>query len=89
MKVIILYRPQSDHGRVMEDYARDFTMANPAIKVDLLTLESREGAAKAEAYDITSYPAILVADENGGFQKLWQGAECPPLMQELASYSRG
>lgn len=88
MKIIILYRPNSDHGRIMEDYARDFTKVNPSMDVSLTSLETKEGAAKAETYDITSYPAVLVTDDVGAFQKLWQGTECPPLMQELASYAR-
>jgi hypothetical protein len=89
MRIIILYRPNSDHGRKVEDYARDFSDVNPSMNVDLVSLETKEGADKAKAYDVTSYPAILVVDNTGAYQKLWQGEECPPLMQELASYSRG
>lgn len=84
-----MYRPVSEHGRIMEDYARDFTISNPSKTIDLVSLETKDGADKARAYDITSYPAVIVVNEDGSYQKHWEGSECPPLMQELASYSRG
>jgi hypothetical protein len=88
MKISILYRPKSEHGRIMEDYVRDFMVSNPGALVQMVSLETRDGADMARTYDVTSYPAILVIDNNGSCHKLWQGQECPPLMQELASYSR-
>lgn len=84
MKAIILYHPNSEYARTIEEYVRDFTRVN-SMKIDLLSLETREGAAEATLYDIVSYPALMVLDDSGHLHKVWQGASMP-LMNEVAGY---
>jgi hypothetical protein len=43
--------------------------------------------ATASLYDVMSYPAIMVLQNDGYMHKLWQGGEMP-LMNELAAYAR-
>lgn len=84
MKTIVLYHPKSEHGRRVEEYARDFGRRD-SHAIELLSLETREGATTASLYDIVRYPAILVVDESGHLHKDWQGSELP-LMDEVAGY---
>lgn len=84
MKAVILYHPNSEHGRTIESYARDFHSRNGKT-IDLLSLETREGAATASLYDIVRYPAVMVIDETSRLHKEWQGEELP-LMDEVAGY---
>jgi hypothetical protein len=86
MKLIVLYRPNSEHASVAEAYMRDFARAHPERKVEALNIDTREGAEKAEVYDIVQYPALLAVKDDGAIVKFWQG-EPLPLMNEVAGYS--
>lgn len=86
MKVVILYRPESEHGRQVEEFAREFTRREPSRRIDLISLDTRDGAAMATLYDITQYPAILAMRDDGQLLQWWQGQQLP-LMNELAAYA--
>ena len=87
MIVQILYQPDSEHARVLEEYARDFAGRSKAKKVLLVSLSTREGYNLASLYDIVRYPAVLVTTDIGGFIKSWQGKdEVPPTVDELLGY---
>lgn len=72
---------------MVEDYARDFEHSRGR-KVDLVSLETREGAATASLYDVVNYPALMVLGDDGQVQKLWEGDKLP-LMDEVAGYLAG
>ena len=86
MRAVVLYHPQSDHGGVVEDYARDYKRSRGR-ELELLSLETKEGDNLAKVYDATSYPAVLAIDKDGRLLKLWQGAQLP-LMNEIDFYFR-
>jgi hypothetical protein len=85
MRVVILYRPQSEHSRMVEEYAHDFTNRHEERFVDLISLDTVEGADKARVYGVVQYPAVLAMDDSGHMLKLWEGEQLP-LMSELAYY---
>lgn len=87
MKVLILYRPNSEHGRVVEEYIRDFQQRHGTHHLEVLNIDSRDGSAMATLYDIVQYPAILVLQDDGYIQRSWEG-ETLPLMDEVAAYAR-
>ena len=84
MKAIILYHPHSAEARTLEEYAQDFKRRTNRV-IDLVSLETREGAATASLYDIVRYPALMVLDQSGRLQMGWQG-ETLPLMDDLTGY---
>lgn len=86
MRVTILYHPNSEQARSVEDFVHDIE-AQQGIKSELLSLDTREGAAMATLYDITRYPAIVVSREDGGVIQTWSGEQLP-LMNEVAAYAR-
>ena len=86
MKILVLYRPNSEHGRVIEEFIRDYQRRHQADHMEALSLDTREGSATATLYDIVQYPAILVMQNDGSVQKVWQG-ETLPLMDEVAAYA--
>ncbi len=85
MKVIILYRPKSEHSRKVEEFVHDFVKAQPTRQVQALDVDSREGSSKVELYDVTQYPAVLAMRNDGQLMKSWMGDF--PLMDELAYYT--
>lgn len=84
MKISILYHPISEHARSVEEYAHDFERQK-GIGIDLVSLETKEGAYRATLYGIVQYPALLVLRENKDLVKSWEGAPLP-LMNEVAGY---
>ncbi len=86
MKVVILYRPKSEHSREVEEYVHDFVRTQPTTRrVESVDVDSREGIALAELYDITQYPAVLAISNDGSLLNSWLGKF--PLMDELAYYT--
>lgn len=87
MKVLVLYRPNSEHGRVVEEFIHDFQRRHADERLEILNIDTRDGSATASLYDVVQYPAILVLQDDGYVQKLWAG-DSLPLMDEVASYAR-
>jgi hypothetical protein len=57
------------------------------IKVEMMSLDTREGMATATIYDVVAYPAILVMRIDGSVQNMWEG-ETLPLIDEVAGYAQ-
>jgi hypothetical protein len=86
MKLIIMYRARSEHGREVETFIRDFKERYEVTRVEILDVDSREGVAMASLYDIVQYPAILATRNDGAVLRIWQGKDLP-LMDEVAYYA--
>jgi hypothetical protein len=85
MKLLVLYRPESDHGRVVDEFIDNFKSSGSSTKLEVVNIDTREGASTAALYDITRYPAIMVLRDDGMLQHLWEGLGLP-LVSEVASY---
>lgn len=85
--MLVLYRPDSEHGRRTEEFIHDFQRRHPEQRLEILNVDSREGSAMASLYDIMQYPAVLVAQNDGYIQRSWQGDHLP-LMDDVAAYAR-
>lgn len=86
MKVLVLYRPNSEHGRVVEEFIHDFQTRYRDERLEVMNVDTRDGSATASLYDVMQYPAILVLQTDGYVQKTWEGAQLP-LMDEIVSYA--
>ena len=85
--MLILYRPESEHSTTVESFVRDFQHQYEAgRKVELISLNTRDGVATASLYDIMMFPAILALADDGSVLNLWQGQPLP-LMDEVAGYT--
>lgn len=85
MKLLILYRPQSEHARAVETFLHDFKYRHESSRIELVDADTREGIATASLYDLMNLPAILALRDDGSVLQVWQG-EMLPLMDEIASY---
>lgn len=87
MKVLVLYRPNSEYARDVETFIRDFQFQHEtdADKFEVVDVDTRDGVAMASLYDVMEYPAILVVSDDGQLTKSWTGANLP-LMDEVAGY---
>lgn len=82
----MLYRPNSEHSRKVEDYVKNFIKINRDRKIDLVSLDTREGSATASIYDVVEYPAVLALSDDGSVLRNWQGEQMP-LINDLAYYA--
>lgn len=87
MKIVVIYRPNSEHARRVEEFTHQYTQRYPDTRMELLNIDGREGSATANIYDITRYPAILALQNDGSASQVWQGDQLP-LMDEVAGYAR-
>jgi len=86
MKILVLYRPNSEHSRLIDEFIHEYQRHHQSDHLEVLSLDTREGSATATLYDIMQYPAIVVIQGDGSVQKIWQG-DSLPLMDEVASYA--
>jgi hypothetical protein len=85
MKVLILYRPNSEHATTVESFVRDFQHQHDmGDKVECVSVNTREGAATASNmlwHSPQSWHWEMMAVRS----MIWQG-EPLPLMDEVAGY---
>jgi hypothetical protein len=86
MRIVILYRPSSEHGRQVESFIQDYRNRHATGRLEVLDIDSRDGGAFASLYDVMQYPAILALSNDGSVLRSWEGAMLP-LMDELAYYT--
>lgn len=84
MKTVLLYKPNSEHDTKVGDFVRDVKMQTGK-DVPIMDADSPEGIDFAQLYDIMQFPAIVVTDEEGHVQNVWQGDQFP-LINELSYY---
>ena len=90
MKVLVLYRPHSEHARRVEEFLHDLQQEHDIDRrsLQIFDVDSRDGIATASLYDVMSTPAIIVTDNLGSYIKSWIGEELP-LMRDIAAYTYG
>ena len=87
MKVLALYRPNSEHSTAVESFVRDFEHQHDiGNKIELVSVNTRDGASTAALYDIWEFPAILALSDDGRLLNMWVGPQLP-LMDEVAGYA--
>ena len=88
MKTLVLYRPNSEYARAVDEFVHEFQSRSGGLRpLEVINIDSREGAAIGELYGIMQFPAILVLQSDGFLQKSWEGGTLP-LIEEVMGYSR-
>jgi hypothetical protein len=86
VRLLILYRPNSEHERDVETFVREFQRTHDiGNRLELLSVNTRDGAATASIYDVLSFPAILALADDGSVLNSWVGMPLP-LMNDVAGY---
>ncbi|CAN5416904.1 hypothetical protein BH10PAT4_BH10PAT4_4670 [soil metagenome] len=85
MRVVVVYKDESDYARNVLDFLRDFKRQTGR---ELQTLEpdSAEGESFCRAYDIVEYPTIIALSDNSIMQNTWTGMPLPTI-SEVSYYS--
>ncbi len=88
MRVIVLYRPNSEHARRVEEYIADFQRFHPGESIETQNIDSIDGSRMAQLYEIMEYPAVMALSNDGIMQQMWVGVDKMPLMNDLAYYAQ-
>lgn len=88
MRIIILYRPNSETSRRIEEYLADFNRLHPNENIESENIDSINGSNIANIYGIIDHPTIIAVKDDGQMQQMWQGIDRLPLMNDLAYYAQ-
>lgn len=86
MRVVILYRKQSEHARTVEEFIREFSYRHASARFETVDVDSRDGIATLSLYGIYQNPAILALADDGRLLQSWSGAQLP-LINDVAYYA--
>jgi len=84
MKVVVVYREESDHARSVIDFRRDYERQTGR-ELEAIDPDQAEGANFCRTYDIVEYPTVVAISAQGGMQNMWRGLPLP-LINELSYY---
>lgn len=87
MKVLVLYRPTSEYARAVEDFVKEYRSRGTEQRLEVMSIDSRDGGALASLYDVFEYPAVIVLRSDGSLQKSWVGPVLPRI-DEVIAYAR-
>ena len=80
MRVVVVYKYESDHAREVLDYLRDFSRQT-GHTVEEIDPETPDGAELCRTYDIVEYPTMLALSDNGQLQNMWRGRPLPTISE--------
>ncbi len=80
MRVVVVYKDQTDYARTVDDYLRDFERQTGAA-IETLDPDSSEGSDFCRTYDIVEYPSLVALSDDGTMQNLWRGLPLPTISE--------
>jgi hypothetical protein len=80
MRVVVIYKDNTDHAREVIDYMRDFKQQT-GHDLETLDPESRDGVSFCRAYDILQFPSVIAISDEGQMQNIWQGTPLPTISE--------
>lgn len=86
MRIVVVYKDVSDHGREVREYVDDFKRQT-GLKIEVMDPDSGRNEFFLQAYDIVEYPTILAIADDGRLLQIWRGRPLP-LFDEVAYYAR-
>ena len=76
MRIVCVWRRESDYGRSMEEWLTEFERRT-GTEIETIDPDSRDGAGFCRAYDIVEYPTLVALDNDGSVLEIWRGQMLP------------
>ena len=76
MRVVFVWRDQTDYARMVEDWITEFERRTGK-EIESMSPDSPEGVGFCKAYDIVEYPSILALNDDGSVLASWRGKMLP------------
>ena len=84
MRVVVVYKQQTDYARQVQMFLDDFKRLT-GHDLETLDPESLPGISFCETYDIMQYPTLIALSDDGQIQNQWNGLPLP-TMSEVSYY---
>jgi hypothetical protein len=85
VRVIVVYKDQTDYARSVIDFLRDF-QHQTGHEVETMNPDSAEGIDFCQSYDIMEYPTMIALSDDGQMQNTWTGLPLPTI-SEVSFYA--
>lgn len=86
MRIVCVWRDQSDYGRMVEEWLTEFERRND-FEIESLDPDTGEGESFCRAYDVVQYPTMVAVSEDGTARAMWQGKDLPTF-DEVGYWAR-
>jgi len=80
MRVVVVYKDETDYTRSVTDFLRDFENQT-GHSLEVMNPETAEGIQFCEAYEIIEYPTIIAISDNAIMQNMWRGLPLPTISE--------
>lgn len=80
MRVVVIYKEQTDYARQVNDYMFDFRRQT-GHELETMDPETRDGVGFCQAYDILQFPTIVALSDDGRLQNQWVGLPLPTISE--------
>lgn len=80
MRVVVVYKNESDHAREVLDYLRDFERQT-GHSLETLDPEKPDGIDFCRVYDIVEYPTLIALSDDSHMQNMWRGTPLPTISE--------
>jgi len=85
MRVVVVYRDESEYGREVEEFLHDFERQTGHV-LETIDPDTAEGASFCRTYDIVEYPSIVAISDSSELQNMWRGTPLPTI-SEVSYYA--
>ena len=80
MRVVVVYKDETDYARQVNDYLRDFARQT-GHELETLNPDTPDGASFCRTYDIVEYPSLIAISDEGVLQNMWRGLPLPTISE--------
>jgi len=84
MRVVVIYKDNTDNTRTVTDFLRDFEHQTGHV-LETLDPDTAEGMLFCDTYGIVEYPAMIALSDDGIMQNFWKGIPLPTI-NEVSYY---
>jgi len=84
MRVVVIWRDESDYGRSVAEWLHDCERRVGAAP-ESLSPDEPAGESICKSYDIVEYPTMIALDDEGRVLQMWRGRELPRI-DDVAYY---
>ena len=80
MRVMVVFKDNTDYARTVTDFLRDFEHQTGR-SLDVIDPDSADGTDFCSVYGIIEYPTIVALSDDGVLQNMWRGLPLPTISE--------
>lgn len=84
MRVVIVWREESDYARAVREWLHDVETRLGYVP-ESMNPDEPASVSFCQTYDIVEYPTIVALDSQGRLLQMWRGAQLPQI-DDVAYY---